>query len=105
MPARISKDEFESEVIASALPVLVDFYSDSCVPCKMISPLLSQLEEEYAGKVKIVKVNSNFEDELVEQYGISAAPTLVVFKDGAEVVRRTGAASKEDIKELFGSLI
>ena len=105
MPARIGKDDFEREVLGSDIPVLVDFYSDSCVPCKMISPLLSQLEEEYSGKVRIVKVNANFEDELTEQYGISAAPTLVVFKDGAEVIRRTGTANKDEIIELFGSLI
>ena len=105
MPARISKEDFEREVLAASVPVLVDFYSDSCVPCKMLSPLLSQLEEEYAGKVKIVKVNANFEEELTEQYGIFAAPTLIVFKDGKETVRRTGTANKSEIAELFSSLI
>ena len=56
MPARISKDEFGSEVLGSDIPVLADFYSDSCIPCKRMSPILSQLETEYSDKIKIVKI-------------------------------------------------
>ena len=72
MPARVSADTFESEVLESQIPVLVDFYSDSCVPCKKIAPVLSKLETEYAEKVKIVKINTNFDTEITEKYGIEA---------------------------------
>ena len=64
MAERVSAAEFDSKVLASKIPVLVDFYSDSCIPCKRLSPVLSQLESEYAGRLGIVKVNVNFESEL-----------------------------------------
>ncbi|MBR1592954.1 MAG: thioredoxin fold domain-containing protein [Ruminococcus sp.] len=104
MPARIGESEFESEVTGSPLPVLVDFYSDSCIPCKRMSPVLSQLENEYKDKIRIVKVNTNFEKNLVEKYQIQAAPTLVLFSKGEEVSRIRGAVRKEDIIELIGSV-
>ena len=65
MPARVNGENFETEVISSEIPVLVDFYSDSCIPCKKIAPVLSKLESEYADRLKIVKVNAAFDDELV----------------------------------------
>ena len=101
MPARISNSEFDTEVLASELPVLADFYSDSCIPCKRMSPILSQLETEYADKIKIVKINTNFEKELVEKYSIQAAPTLILFNKGAEVSRIRGAAKKDEIITLI----
>ncbi|MBQ4363052.1 MAG: thioredoxin family protein [Oscillospiraceae bacterium] len=97
MPARVGKDDFEKEVLASEIPVLADFYSDSCIPCKRMSPILSQLENEYAGRIKIVKINTNFEKELVEKYEVMAAPTLVFFKNGSETGRIRGAAGKDEI--------
>ena len=105
MPARISNAEFDSEVLGSELPVLADFYSDSCIPCKRMSPILSQLEAEYADKIKIVKINTNFEKELVEKYSILAAPTLILFKNGEEVSRIRGAAKKDDITTLIDQTI
>ena len=101
MPTRISNAEFDTEVLASELPVLADFYSDSCIPCKRMSPILSQLEVEYADKIKIVKINTNFEKELVEKYNISAAPTLILFNNGEEVSRIRGAAKKDEIITLI----
>jgi thiol-disulfide isomerase/thioredoxin len=70
MPLKIGKDEFAEAVEQSELPVLADFYSDSCIPCKRMSPILSQLESAYAEKLKIVKINTNFEKELTEQFQI-----------------------------------
>lgn len=60
MAARISKDNFEAEVLKSELPVLVEFYSDSCIPCKQMSPILGGIEDDYEDKLKVVKVNVNF---------------------------------------------
>ncbi len=101
MPARIGAAEFDSEVLASPLPVLADFYSDSCIPCKRMSPILSQLESEYADKIKLVKINTNFEKELVAKYEIMAAPTLILFRDGKEVSRIRGAVKKDEIIALI----
>ena len=101
MPKRISNAEFDTEVLASELPVLADFYSDSCIPCKRMSPILSQLETEYADKIKIVKINTNFEKELVEKYSIQAAPTLILFNKGEEVSRIRGAVKKDEIITLI----
>ena len=101
MPARIGEAEFSAEVIESEVPVLVDFYSDSCIPCKRMSPVLSQLESEYSGKAKIVKVNTNFEKALVDKYSIQAAPTLVLFNKCEEVSRIRGAAKKDEIIQLI----
>ena len=97
MPTRISKDNFEKEVLQADKTVLADFYSDSCVPCKRLSPVLFALEEEYAEKLKIVKININFDSELAEKYEVQAAPTLVFFKNGEEVERVSGAMSDEDL--------
>lgn len=81
--------------------VLADFYSDSCVPCKRLSPVLFALEEEYAEKLKIVKININFDSELAEKYEVQAAPTLVFFKNGEEVSRLRGAVKQAEIKEVI----
>ena len=104
MPAKITAAEFDAEVLGSEIPVLADFYSDSCIPCKRMSPILSQLESEYAGKLKIVKININFEKDLTEKYGVLAAPTLILFKDGEEVSRIRGAVKKDELIGLINSI-
>lgn len=105
MPARIGKDEFASEVLGSEIPVLADFYSDSCVPCKRMSPILSKLETEYEGRVKVVKVNTNFEPELAEEYGVQSAPTFIFFNQGKEAGRITGAVKKEELTAVIEKLL
>ncbi|WP_418331589.1 thioredoxin [Ruminococcus sp.] len=101
MPTRISKDNFEKEVLQADKTVLADFYSDSCVPCKRLSPVLFALEEEYAEKLKIVKININFDSELAEKYEVQAVPTLVFFKNGEEVSRLRGAVKQAEIKKVI----
>ncbi|WP_310603083.1 thioredoxin [Anaerosporobacter sp.] len=101
MASRVNQENFEAEVLQANVPVLVDFYSDSCIPCKQMSPILSQLEEEYGEQVKIVKVNVNFDTELASEYRVMGAPTFVVFVDGKVVNRSHGAKKKEEIKELI----
>ena len=68
MAARVSKDNFEAEVLQASIPVLVEFYSDSCIPCKQMSPILGDIEDDYEDRLKVVKVNANFDGELAEQY-------------------------------------
>lgn len=99
MAERINKDNFEEKVIRSSIPVLVDFYSDSCVPCKMLSPVLGDLEEEREGKLAVYKVNVNYEAELVERYSVMGAPTLILFSEGEVIGKKMGAQKKDALTE------
>lgn len=97
MAVRVSADTFEAEVKNAGKAVIADFYSDSCVPCKRLSPVLAEIEEEQGDKVKLVKVNINFDGELAEKYGVMSVPTLIFFKNGEEISRISGAVKKSEI--------
>ncbi|MGN0403190.1 MAG: thioredoxin [Acetatifactor sp.] len=99
MAERINKDSFEDKVLKSSIPVLVDFYSDSCVPCKMLSPVLGDIEEEREGQLAVYKVNVNYDSELAERYGVMGAPTLILFSQGEVKDKRTGAVKKDVLTE------
>lgn len=103
MAQRVNSEDFDSKVLQSELPVLVDFYSDSCVPCKMLAPVLSQIESEQSGRLSIVKVNVNFDAELAQRYDVQAAPTLILFKNGQEQARHRGAVRKDEIDALINA--
>lgn len=102
MSIRINESNFEEEVLKSEIPVILDFYSDSCIPCKAMSAVLGDIEDDYEGKVKIAKVNVNVDSSLAEKYEVSASPTLLYFARGNEVDRTVGMLSKEDILEKVG---
>lgn len=104
MAERITEADFADKVLGSDIPVLTEFYSDSCVPCKMLSPVLSQLETELEGKLRIFKVNVGYEQALAEKYEVQASPTIIFFKDGAEVSRIRGAVRKPEIIAEFEKL-
>ncbi len=93
----VDASTFQSEVIASPLPVLVDFWAEWCGPCKAIAPALEQLNGELAGKLKIVKVNVDEAPDLAQQFGIRSIPTLLVFKGGRVVEQAMGAKSKAQL--------
>lgn len=102
MAVRVSKADFEEKVLKEALPVLVDFYSDSCVACKKLAPVLGNAEDDYEDKIKVYKikvykVNTNFDVELAEQYEVQSNPTLILFKDGQEKDRKVGALKQADL--------
>lgn len=97
MAARVSGDTFVSEVLQAEGIVLADFYSDSCVPCKRLSPVLAEVEDELGDKAKLVKVNINFDAALAEQYEVQTVPTVIFFKDGIEISRLSGTIKKADI--------
>ena len=78
MAVRVSNADFEEKVLKEKLTVLVDFYSDSCVACKKLAPVLGNAEDDYEDKIKIYKVNTNFDVELAEQYEVQANPTLIL---------------------------
>lgn len=99
MAERLTAADFEEKVGKATVPVLVDFYSDSCVPCKRMAGVIGKIEEEYEGKVLVYKVNTNFEKELAAKYQIQSAPTFLVFQSGEITARLTGVQKKEDLIE------
>lgn len=105
MAKRVTADGFEAEVLKSDALVLVDFYSESCVSCKRLSPLLSQIEKEYSQRLKVFKVNVNFDAELSEKYKIQAAPTVIFFKGGTETERLRGAVQEAQLRRAIENLI
>ena len=99
MAERVTKDTFEEKVLKSSLPVLIDFYSDSCVPCKKMSPVIGAIADEQTEKLNVYKVNTNFDSELAEKYSVMSVPTIVLFKDGEEIARKSGAEKKVVLEE------
>ena len=92
-------NNFDQEVIKSNIPVLVDFWAPWCGPCRMVSPLVDELAEEFTGKLKVVKVNTDENQEIAIKYGIRSIPTLGIFKNGEIVDGIIGALPKQAIKD------
>ncbi len=101
----LSDDNFDSEVLQSTLPVLVDFWAEWCVPCRMLSPLVEQLAVEYAGKLKVAKSNVDECPKTAEQFNIQSIPTLMVFQNGKVVSQNLGVVPKQTIVEMFKNII
>ena len=101
----INQDNFTDEVIQSETPVVVDFWADWCMPCKMIAPVLEQISQDYAGKLKIAKVNVDDNGEIAQKYNIVSIPTLLLFKDGDVVGQQVGAVPRETIEGMFKAYV
>ena len=102
-PTQITDDQFESEVIKSSTPVLVDFWAEWCGPCKAIAPTLEEIAGDYGDRLKVVKVDVDENRQSATQYGIRSIPSLLLFKDGAEVDRIIGALPKQQLMEKIDS--
>ncbi len=95
----VTDDSFESEVLQSSDPVLVDYWAEWCGPCKMIAPVLDEIASEYDGRVKIAKLNIDDNPNTPPRYGIRGIPTLMLFKDGKVAATKVGAMPKGKIVE------
>ena len=93
----VSDQDFQSQVLDSSQPVLVDFWAEWCVPCHMVSPVVEEIARDYAEKLKAAKLNVDDNPQTARQYGVMSIPTLIVFKDGQEKARVVGARGKEAI--------
>ncbi|MEW6132727.1 MAG: thioredoxin TrxA [Pseudomonadota bacterium] len=101
----ISDASFEQEVLQSPLPVLVDYWAEWCGPCKMISPVLDEVAKEYAGKLKVCKLNIDENQATPPKYGIRGIPTLMIFKNGNVEATKVGALSKSQLTAFVDSNI
>lgn len=101
----VSDSEFNETVLKASGPVLVDYWAEWCGPCKMIAPLLDQVAKEYAGKLTVVKVNIDENQQTPQHYGVRGIPTLMIFKDGEIEGTKVGALSKSDLNKFIDSNI
>lgn len=98
---KITRENFENEVMKSNIPVLIDFWAPWCGPCQMMGPIIEQLAEEYEGKVKVGKVNVDEEGELSQAFGVMSIPTIVLVKDGKVVKQAVGARPKTEVEAML----
>ncbi len=101
----VTGDNFEQEVLKSDVPVIVDFWAEWCVPCKMIHPILEEIAQSYEGKLKVVQVNVDEDGDIASDYNIISIPSLLLFKDGIVANQQVGAGSRKAIEDLFKDFV
>ena len=101
----LTDTNFEAEVLKSDQPVLVDFWADWCGPCKMLAPTIDKLAHDYAGRVKVGKVDTDSNREVSMKYGISAIPTVILFKNGQVAQKFVGLRGEKDFKEALDAAV
>lgn len=97
----ITDSSFKSEVLESKMPVVVDFWAPWCAPCRIVSPIIDELAKDYAGKVKVGKMNVDENPDVPGQFGIMSIPTILIFKNGKPVKTMIGAQGKENYKRAI----
>ena len=101
----ISSADFEQEVMKSPVPVVVDFWATWCGPCKMLAPVIDELAEEYAGKIKFVKIDIDDNGDSATRFQVMSIPTVIVFKDGEIAARTVGLQPKPVLKSKLDSVL
>ena len=101
----VTDASFETDVLQSDLPALVDFWAEWCGPCKMIAPVLEEIATEYDGKLKVCKMDVDANTETAPKYGIRGIPTLIVFNGGEKVGEKVGALSKSQLSAFIDSVL
>jgi len=101
----ISANEFDSEVLKSGVPVMVDFFADWCGPCRMISSAVEEISAEFAGRASVVKVDIDKDSGLAVQYGVRGVPTLMFFRDGKNMDQIVGAVPKSAMADKLNGLV
>jgi thioredoxin 1 len=102
---QVSDDSFDSEVLKASLPVLIDFWAPWCGPCRAIAPIVDQLATEYAGKIKIVKMNVDDNPRTPANYGVRGIPNLILFKDGQVQQQIVGAVPKAHLVKAISAVV
>lgn len=105
MTTHFNNNTFESEVLKSTKPVLIDFYADWCGPCKMMAPVIDEMARDYDGKAVVGKLNVDENMEIAQSYRVMSIPTLIIFKDGQAVERIVGATSKSSLSDALNKHI
>src|SRR5260221_2155212 len=100
----ITDQNFENEVLKSSTPVLLDFWAEWCLPCRMLAPTIEKLAKDYAGKVKVGKVDTEVNRDIAFKYSISAIPTVILFKDGQVAQKFVGLRQERDFKEALDTI-
>ena len=101
-PVAVSADTFESEVLNSEVPVLVDFWAEWCAPCRQVAPVMDEIARDYDGSVKVAKVDIDAESSLAGLYGISSIPTIAFFEPGEQPKAVVGAMPRKMVESAFG---
>ena len=101
----VTDSSFDSEVLSAELPVLVDFWAEWCGPCKMIAPILDEIATEYAGKLKVCKIDVDANSDTPAKFSVRGIPTLMIFKGGNAEATKVGAISKSQLAEFIDSAL
>lgn len=105
MEYKFTVANFDTEVLGSNIPVLVDLYADWCGPCKMMGPVVAEMAEKFEGKIKVGKLNVDNDGAIAQKYGVASIPTFLFFQDGKVVEKAIGAMSSDDLEALINQVL